>query len=71
MVAMFSRKPVFDRLFVQKAGHIFDLPTRAMAHDLLIPSDDLCRLENNGFGHSLTMRSNLPVFQPGRLPQSN
>ncbi len=45
---MFGRKPVFDRLLVQKAGHVFDLSARAVAYDLPIPFGDLYGFENDG-----------------------
>ena len=47
IVAMAARKPVFDRTFVQKAGHVIDLPARAVAYDLPVPFGDLRGYEND------------------------
>jgi hypothetical protein len=57
MVAMFGRKPILDRLFVQKAGHVFDLPVRAVAYNLPVALANLYGFENHmRLDHSPNMR---------------
>jgi hypothetical protein len=66
MVAMFSCKPVFDRLFVQKASHVLDLPARAVTYDLPISFGDLHGFEDDmRMDHPPNMHPGWLVFQPG------
>jgi hypothetical protein len=56
--AMFGRQPIVDRWFIEKAGHIFDLATWAMANELPISIGNHRGLENHmRFCHRLPISS--------------
>jgi hypothetical protein len=47
MVAMLSRQPILDRLFVQEARHVVDLASWTVALDLPTASGRLLSFENH------------------------
>jgi hypothetical protein len=49
MVAMLSRQPIVDGLFVQEAGHVVDLVSWAVALDLPATPGRLLSFENYMF----------------------
>ena len=49
MVAMISRQPIVDGLFVQEAGHVVDLASWAVALDLPATPGRLLSFENYMF----------------------
>ena len=61
---MFARQPILGRLLIQKAGHVFDLPVRAVAYDLPVALANLYGFENHmRLDHSPNMRPGPAVFQ--------
>jgi hypothetical protein len=69
VVVMFARKPISNRRFVEKAGHIIDLSARTMANDLPVPFGNLCGFENyRCVGHQATMRLQQARSMLNRMP---